>query len=107
MYLISLLGAQEVFGHMLWQHVGDQSFVPPSHLEHHLLLVMHTDLPKEQLPGLKLQLHTHIEMWFMLCKVSRGSFPLEVLTFRAVVNRMWVSKVYVQKRKRLTWRAKT
>lgn len=57
-YLISLLGAQEVFGHMLRQHVGDQRFVPASHLEHPLLLVVHTDLPQEELPGLTLQLHT-------------------------------------------------
>lgn len=58
MYLISLLRAQKVFGHMLRQHVRDQRFVPPSHLEHPLLLVVHTDLPQEQLPGLKFQLHT-------------------------------------------------
>lgn len=58
-HLVSLFSAQEVFGHMLWQHVGDQCFVPASHLKHPLLLVMHTDLPQEQLPGLMLQLHRH------------------------------------------------
>lgn len=57
-HLISLLRAQEVFGHMLRQHVGDQCFVPASHLEHPLLLVVHTDLPQEELSGLTLQLHT-------------------------------------------------
>lgn len=55
-HLISLLGAQEVFSHMLWQHVGDQRLVPPSHLQHLLPLVVHADLPQEQLSGLKFQL---------------------------------------------------
>lgn len=72
-YLISLLGAQEVFGHMLRQHVGDQRFVPASHLEHPLLLVVHTDLPQEELPGLTLQLHTpqkDRKTWCIKIKVS-------------------------------------
>lgn len=57
-YLISLFRAQKVFGHMLWQHVGDQRFVPTPHLKHLLLLIVHTNLPQEQFPGLELQLHT-------------------------------------------------
>lgn len=32
-------------------------------------------------------------MWYMLCQVT-GSFPLEVLTFKAVVDKLWVSKVW-------------
>jgi len=59
MHLVSLFRAQEVFGHVLRQHVGDQRFVAASHLEHLLLLLVNTHLPQEQLPGLKLQLHTH------------------------------------------------
>lgn len=62
-HLISLFSAQEVFGYMFWQHVGDQCFVPASHLEHLFLLVMHTELPQEQLPGLMLQLHKHTTVW--------------------------------------------
>lgn len=61
MYLIPLLRAQEVFGYMLRQHVGDQCFVPASHLKHPLLLVVHTNLPHEQLPGLTLQLQVHTD----------------------------------------------
>lgn len=56
--LISLLRAQEVFGHVLWQHVGDQRFIPAPHLEHLLFLVMHANLPQKQLPGLTFQLQT-------------------------------------------------
>lgn len=55
-HLISLLRAKEVFGHVLRQHVGDQRLVPPPHLKNLLLVVVHADLPQEQLPGLKLQL---------------------------------------------------
>lgn len=55
-HLISLLRAKEVFGHVLRQHVGDQRLVPPPHLKNLLLVVVHADLPQEQLPGLKLEL---------------------------------------------------
>lgn len=78
MYLISLLGAQEVFGHVLRQHVSDQCFVPPSHLQHPLLLVMHTDLPEEQLPGLKLQLHTATQK----CDLCFAESPEEASLWR-------------------------
>lgn len=55
-HLISLLRAEKVFGHVLRQHVGDQRLVPPSHLKHLLLVVVHANLPQEQLPRLKLKL---------------------------------------------------
>lgn len=50
-HLIPLLGAQEVPGHMLGQHVGDKGFVPTPHLIDPLLLVMDINLPEEERPG--------------------------------------------------------
>lgn len=112
-YLISLFRAQKVFGHMLWQHVGDERFVPTPHLKHLLLLIVHTNLPQEQFPGLELQLHTagqiegikshicYLASKFYLTNVSNafffpvtGSFPLCVMIFKAVADKLWVSEVW-------------
>lgn len=46
--LVSLLGPQEMAGHMLRQHVGDQGLIPTSHLVDTFFLVMDLDLPQEQ-----------------------------------------------------------
>lgn len=46
--LVSLLGPQEMAGHVLRQHVGDQGLVPTSHLVDPFFLVMDLDLPQEQ-----------------------------------------------------------
>lgn len=55
-HLIPLLGAQEVPGHVLGQHVGDQGLVPAPHLVDPLLLVVDIDLPEEEGPGQLLHL---------------------------------------------------
>lgn len=55
-HLIPLLGAQEVPGHVLGQHVGDKGLVPAPHLIDPLLLVMDIDLPEEEGPGQLLHL---------------------------------------------------
>lgn len=50
-HLVPLLGAQEVPGHVLGQHVGDKGLVPAPHLIDPLLLVVDIDLPEEECPG--------------------------------------------------------
>lgn len=49
-YLVSLLAAQEVAGHVLRQHVGDQGLVPASHFVDPLLLVVDLNFPQEERP---------------------------------------------------------
>lgn len=49
-HLISLLGPQEMAGHVLRQHVGDQGLIPAPHLVDTFFLVVDLDLPQEQRP---------------------------------------------------------
>lgn len=49
-HLISLLGPQEMAGHVLRQHVGDQGLIPAPHLVDTFFLVVDLNLPQEQCP---------------------------------------------------------
>lgn len=55
-HLVAFFGAQEVPGHVLGEHVGDQGLVPAPHLVDPLLLVVDVDFPKEEGPGQLLHL---------------------------------------------------
>lgn len=74
-HLIPFLGAQEVSGYMLWQHVGDQGFVPAPHLVHALFLIVDINLPHKQSPGQLLHLPRGKTLgWNGLPKKSLTSF---------------------------------
>lgn len=73
LYLIPFLCAEKVSRHVFRQHVGDQGFVPASHLVNLLLLLMDLNLPQEQSASELFYLHNttktrvgikpHVQSW--------------------------------------------
>lgn len=63
-HLIPFLGAKEVSGYMIWQHVGDQGLVPAPHLVHALFLIMDINLPHKESSGQLLHLPYGKTLWW-------------------------------------------
>lgn len=72
-YLISHLGAQEVFGHMIRKHVSDQRLVVRSHFIHFLLLFVNLNLPQKQFTRLSFHLREKNKHANICQKQSRGN----------------------------------